>query len=192
MKQVGIIAGLMLMLACSEQQINPEPQSIIRDNLPIADRDLLLSPLETSMDDLAEITLEDPNLVILHDQLEKGQNQLSVNIYLSGPDTQAIVAELSSSQNSKERHEHFYNRQHKVFKSIHRFINAAAIEPESKFREFKFYFEDSGAQLSAYSKVNFNDTKAPDVWTPVCLTREEESFLAHRVRSLQNSFKTEQ
>lgn len=190
MHKLAHIASLLLVLsgifsACNTPDLpqgDEQAESEILQNLPISDRDLLLEPLERALDDLCDvIRLDESTFASSAEVTENGQKAV-MSYKIDGKDTIYLRAELSSAYGS-ERHEWFAYEDGQVFFAHHTFDNPSFGATEAaSHREYKFYYEDNGAQLSAYARVALDGGSVPDIWTPVCLTREEERALAARQR----------
>jgi len=159
------------------------------DNLPIADRDLLLKPLESALDDLREVILQDESYFASSYDFEKDGIEAEVRFKLDGGDT-VMVSSACTGNGIREYHEQFNDEQGKAFYALHRFeYLPAGVDAKASLREYKFYFEDNGAELSVYARMAFGENKAGE-WTPVCLTAEEEQFIRGRlnhIRHMKNS-----
>lgn len=186
MKKVStIIFALLFLAACEPEKPEMElPSSDIIDNLPISDRDLLLEPLERSMDDLAKSIVQDGSLEQQKLSWTADGISIKAEVYTNGSDTLAVMLKAEKAMTS-ESHSYFYNRNGAIFSSEHSFLNiTAASGMEQSAKSYKFYYEDNGAPLSTYARMNFSTATLPEVWTPVCLTREEIQFLGNRSKQL--------
>lgn len=181
-----IAAVLLLAVAACQTPVGEEKTATqnqpgdLRENLPIADRDLLLEPLESALDDVREVVMMDESNVdqVSLSSAEGAQGTLKYK--LEGTDTVLFIADLQQGA-LQEHHEWFRDHAGNIFFSAHRFDHLnAAVGQEAHTREYKFYFEDNGSKLSTYARMSYDNEPLPTVWTPVCLTREEELFLEQR------------
>lgn len=159
MKNTFIIALLGVTLACNKAQ-KPEEKPL-RDRLPKEGKEVILSPLEKSMDDLAEATLYDPRYIEQTIKLENG----SLLVKTANGDTLFMQLTLTA-ETGNETHRWFSREGNELYKSEHRIIsiNHGALAEKST-EEFKFYFEDNGALISSYYKRSFGQQKHPQNWT---------------------------
>lgn len=183
---------IIAFLGCAESE-QPAPQAAdLIENLPIADRDLLLEPLESALDDVREAIKTDPSIPEQVQSIEFGSAKGEVTLKINGSDTVMFEARLRDGERSEE-HIWFWDQGQKLFYSSHRFDGAQiGVGPDNiskQTREYRFYYEESGAKLSSYSRIATGKKALPEVWTPVCLTREEESLLSERLSLLNRRLK---
>ena len=190
---LAAIAGITT--GCLEQGENIEPatQNQILVNLPINDRDLLLAPLESALDDVkAAIATDDSYFEGTADWKEGSVSGL-MTFKLDGPDTMMVRIEITGNSNLMERHRWFYDQDRRLFFSEHEITNADfGFEKGPMHRNYKFYFEDNGEKLSTYAKISFDGAPLPEFWTPVCLTPEEENHLQNRLNYCRKVSRTEE
>lgn len=172
---------LLSLVACQPQEKPPVPAGSISDNLPITDRDLLLKPLESALDDLREVILRDQSYFASSYTVENGHDRGEVKFKLDGPDTAMISASIQLPLGA-EYHEVFKDEEGKTFFTFHRFEKNEGSVGVPSVREYKFYYEDSGIPLSVYARMEFDGRPLPETWTPVCLTAEEERYIKGRVK----------
>lgn len=184
--RAAVFLVLLFSLSSCLDQPKEEEQPVetpIIDNLPINDRDLLLEPLESAYDDLKSAIEVDEGFFMGEDEASQGDVLYKTAYKLYGPDTMMVEVEISGKTNLSERHKWYFNQKGNLFYSFHEITNADfGFEEGPMHRQHKFYFEDNGAQLSAYGRVSFDGAPLPEQWTPVCLTSEEEKHLQGRLR----------
>lgn len=177
---VLVFAGFV---SCSENA--PEKrQPNVTDNLPIADRDLLLAPLEGALDDLRENIQNNGSGFLSKQDATRGDLKASLVFRLSGKDTLMLVATLERGGNH-EKHSWFFDEQKRLFISEHELLTAnAGLKGEISHEAFRFYYEENGSKLSSYGKYS-QAKQLPDVWTPVCLSIGKEEMLRGRMRTIR-------
>ena len=172
-----IFIGMVLLSACQPaQEEKSQPEKTVLDNLPISDRDLLLAPLESAYDDLREIAEYDPNLTTSQADYDSLGFVISESVRLSGEDT-VVKYQVVERPTRFEKRSWFWDDKGRMYFASARVKSMDEDGETIEVRDYKFYFEDNGALLSAYGKSAFDGAKLPSVWTPVCLTAEEESYL---------------
>jgi hypothetical protein len=195
MKKLFIVAAFAgIITGCLEKgdNIEPAPQNQLLDNLPINDRDLLLAPLESALDDVKAAIQSDDSYFEGAADWNEGNVKGQMTFKLDGPDTIMVQVEILGNANVVERHSWFYDQKHRLFFSGHEITNADfGFEHGPMHRNYKFYFEDNGEKLSTYAKISFDGAPLPEIWTPVCLTREEESHLQGRLNSCRLACRVE-
>lgn len=174
MKKVFIIALLGATLACNKTQ-KPEEKPL-RDRLPKEGKEVILSPLEKSMDDLAEATLYDPRYVDDTIKLENG----SLLVRTDNGDTLFMQLTLTAETGS-ETHRWFSREGNEMYKSEHRITsNTNGALGEKSTEDFKFYFEENGALISSYYKRSYGEQSHPKNWTDAELSPNELNHLWSR------------
>lgn len=162
----------------------PPPSQNLIENLPIADRDLLLEPLERALDDVRDAIKTDPSIPEQTKLFQAGSVRGEATIKGNDNDTVMFDVQLQDGER-KEQHSWFWDQDQKLFYSAHRFGGIlVGVGPDSisgQTREYRFYYEESGAKLSSYARIAAGGQLLPNVWTPVCLTREEEGLLSDRL-----------
>lgn len=185
MKQVRHILVCILLCAGCEPAEPAKEDTRIVDNLPIPDRDLLLEPLESALEDLRESILQDESHFSSSYAVNTGNVSATVRFKLDGADTLMVSVEAGAGT-LREYHEQFFDDGGYVFYSFHRFEQTVqGVDARIPLKEYKFYFEDKGVQLSAYARVASEGGDTGE-WTPVCLTPEEEKFIRGRLDHLKH------
>lgn len=173
----------VLLWGClDEPNVKPQKKQSILDNLPVNDRDLLLAPLEHSLDDLRKSIDMDESL--FHSDLHWRLNHMvgTMEYKLDGPDTVMARVGVIGKTPMEEHHSWYYDNDGRLFYSEHHMLNMDfGYETAPITRDYKFYFEENGSLLSSYGKVGFGRSDGEGQWTPVCLTESEESFVIGRI-----------
>lgn len=171
-----VFACLILLAACGEQasmeDLRPRQEEQIIRNLPTTDREFLLQPLETALDDLRQVIENDPGL---EEMVETADNR-TLMLRMSGEDTAMMVLKLDLGY-SMEKHLRFWDDDGELFMietTIKRFDEQGN---DVEKRAYRIYLEEGNVQLSAYGKVAFGDEPLPQNWVNNCPTQEELNYL---------------
>ena len=167
-----------------ESEAGAKSEALI-DNLPISDRDLLLEPLESALDDLRK-GIEDSEVYFASErEINHDGYSGTMRYKLDGADTVMVDFEWSNGTGSTERNRYFFDKKGQLFYSEHKVVDALGLSGvKTSSWELKFYY-DGETLLSSYGRQGFNE-KPNEEWTPVCLTSEEENFWLSR-RALVNA-----
>lgn len=185
MKHARRLLVCVLLCAGCEQAAPPPGENKIVDNLPLSDRDLLLEPLESALEDLRESILRDESFFSSSYSIDTGDISASVHFKLDGADTMMVSAEANTGTR-REYHEQFFDDRGYVFYSFHKFEHTQqGVDAHIPLKEYRVYYEDKGVQLSVYERLALEGEKAGE-WTPVCLTAEEEKFIHGRLGHLRH------
>ena len=167
---------VLIAIGCGEQasmeDLRPKQEEQIIRNLPTTDREFLLQPLETALDDLRKVIENDPGL----DDVEESEGGRTLLLRMSGTDTAMLELQLDLGH-AKEKHLRFWDDDGELFmmeSTIKRYDqNGDAVEK----RAYRVYLEEGNAQLSAYGRVSYGDNTLPRNWVNVCPTEEELAYL---------------
>lgn len=183
-----ILGFCFILVACTENQEPVEKESIV-DKLPESNREYLLGPLESAMDDIKSIVDKDEAYFSESDTWNEGDVKGSIFYKLSGNDTALARLEISGKGNLKELHSWYYDKNGNLFYSEHEITNVDyGFEQGPSHRNYKFYFEDNGSLLSAYARTSFDGNPLPEEWTAVRMTNEETTYLNGRLTAARKSF----
>ena len=187
MRQAYVLTFLFLafLVSCSDPMAEePKKQESIADKLPIKNRDFFLEPLESALDELKEMFDFDESYFSETDVWTQGEVSGKIFYKLNGNDTALAKLEIAGRGNLKEVHAWYYDKNGNLFYSEHEITNVDyGFEQGPSHRNYKFYFEDNGSQLSAYARMSFDGNPLPEEWTTVTMTDEEVSYLSGRLSS---------
>jgi len=171
---IALFVGLLASCQPTEEQL-AQPENILQ-NLPISDRDLLLAPLESAYDDLRDIAENDPGLAEASADFDGAGTIISESYKMRDADTVAKY-QVIERQTRMEKRAWFSDDKAILYFSTARIKSLDVDGEKLEVRDYKFYFEDDGSLLSGYGKTAYNGDKLPSVWTPICLTTEQERYL---------------
>lgn len=179
-----ILFGAMLLVACNEEaameQMRPTQKESIVRSLPTQDRQFLLQPLESALDDLREITDNNPGLETTEVSSEEGTGALTLSVTRDGEDTAKIEASIIGPH-SQERHLYYFDRAGEMYLLESKLIRLDGQGNRLEARAYRIYYEENLVQLSAYGKAAFGGMKLPEHWVTICPTQEEEAYLLSRI-----------
>lgn len=178
-----LVCSFILLSACQQapQDDQTAKTNTISERLPIQDRDILLEPLERSMDDLVENIKKDPTFFHSNRKVEKEGMTAKSEFKLNGSDTVMYKVELSDS-NNREVHEWYFNKKGHLIISQHEIINRnVGVLDEIRAEAYKFYYEDDGSLLSSYGRFSASE-ELPNEWKTVEITDDQEMLYKQRVR----------
>lgn len=171
-----LLLGLTFITACEPEQKEEIKEESVLDNLPISDRDLLLAPLESAYNDLKDIAENDPSLQSVSQEFDSAGVLISESYKLNEGDTVAKY-QVTEQRTRVEKRSWYWDDKGNMYHATARIKSMDEAGNVLEVRAYQFYFEDNGALLSGYGKTSYNGEKLPSVWTPVCLTTEEEAYL---------------
>lgn len=187
MKQAYILTFLFLgfIVSCTDPVAEEaKVEESITDKLPIKNRNFFLEPLESALDDLKDMVIMDESYFSETDTWTEGDVIGSIFYKLNGSDTALAKLEIAGKGNLKEVHTWHYDKEGKLFYSEHEITNVDyGFEHGPSHRNYKFYFEDNGSQLSSYARMSFDGDPLPEEWTTVTMTDEETAYLSGRLKS---------
>ncbi|GEM_PF-3836728 len=176
----------ILLLSCGQ---NPEQETAskpdgLRDRIPETERELLLIPLESALDDLRASVESNEIAFSSSEEMTSGDVTATFEFKLDGKDTIMLRASLKQNGDTEE-HEWFFDQQKRLFYSHHEFMSAnGGISLGQVHEAFKFYYEENGNTLSSYGKYS-NEGTLPEQWTPVCLSAGKEGMLRGRMNAIR-------
>ncbi|MEQ9186928.1 MAG: hypothetical protein RLP15_04280 [Cryomorphaceae bacterium] len=175
-----LLSASMMLVACSDEgsmeQMKPTQKESIVRSLPTQDRQFLLQPLESALDDVREITDNNPGLETTVGSRKEGEKSLTFSITRDGQDTAKIEASISASH-SQERHLYYFDRAGEIYLLESKLIRLDDQGNRAEARAYRIYYEENLVQLSAYGKAAFDGMKLPEHWVTICPTQEEEAYL---------------
>lgn len=173
---------LTILTSCLEERPAQPEQNAIIDNLPINDRELLLGPLESALDDLKK-SIEQSESYFASSEEWTGENYSGkLDFKLDGSDTVMVHLNMTSVEGKLEEHDWFYDKDGHLYYSEHFFKNPSfGLGQSPNERHYKFYFEEHQVLISSYARMAFDGKAATEDWTPTCLTKEEELFIQGRL-----------
>ncbi len=185
MKQAYILNFLFLafLVSCSDPVTDElKADASISDKLPVKNRDFYLEPLESVFDDLKEMVDIDESYFSETDTWKEGDVSATIIYKLNGNDTALAKLEISGRGNLKEVHAWYYDKKGNLFFSEHEITNVNyGFEKGPSHRNYKFYLDDNGSQLSSYARMSFDGNPLPEEWTTVTMTEEESAYLKSRL-----------
>lgn len=161
---------------------SPKEPSPIIDNLPVSDRDLLLAPLESALDDLRKGIDNNPGYFASERPIAVEGFEGVLAFKLDGPDTVMLSMVLTNTDGASEQNAYYFDKSGRLFYSEHsaeNYFTAPAVE--SSTYALKMYHDDGGSLLSSYARWSADAEEVED-WTPVCLTAAQERFWLSRRR----------
>jgi hypothetical protein len=183
MKSLGFtLVALLSLASCLEERPAQPEQNAIINNLPVNDRELLLGPLEGAFDDLKNNIEQSESYFASSSDWSRNNQSGKLDFKLDGSDTAMSRVRIRNGQVETERHEWCFDENGHLFYSEHFFDTPSfGLNQGATKRHYKFYFEENNVVLSTYARMAFDGNSAPEVWTPVCLTTEEQSFIQGRL-----------
>lgn len=180
-----IVVLALLCQGCLENRNSEteEKRPSINENIPLNEREMLMGPIESALDDLKDVLLQDESFFNPYDEWSNNGIKGSINAKLDGKDTVLLILSMANAKGVKEQHEWFYDKEHFVFYSEHQFTNEQiGVDGQHSAKAYKFYFEDKQVLLSVYGKHAFDSRELSESWTPICPTTEEVTYLQSRLR----------
>lgn len=175
--RVFLLITAVVLASCQPTEKPEEvPEENILENLPISDRDLLLAPLESAYNDLREVAENDPSLTSISQDFDSTGYVVSESYKLDESDT-VVRHQVVERKTRVEKRSWYWDGRGNMYYSSARIKSLDESGNTLEVRAYQFYFEDDGSLLSGYGKSAFHGKKLPSVWTPVCLTQEEEDYL---------------
>ncbi|GAB4383703.1 MAG: hypothetical protein Kow0075_15840 [Salibacteraceae bacterium] len=173
------IALMIAVVLFGCRQNNQDQHPPIIEKIPLSDRDLLLEPLESSIDDVVEAIKADGSYFRSGGDFDQG----SMSFALSGPDTVMIELSFNPGEGYSEEHGWYYGKRSELIFSRHKITWQHGAEYcFPVVEEYKFYYEGYPENLlSSYARVTTVAGEEPAEWTPVCLTAERERLLVQRI-----------
>jgi hypothetical protein len=191
MKQSYILTFLFLafLVSCSDPVTDkPKTDESIGDKLPVKNRDFYFEPLESVFDDLKEMVDIDESYFNETDTWREGDVSGTIFYKLNGNDTALAKLEISDRGKLKEVHAWYYDNKGNLFFSEHEITNLEyGFEKGPSQRNYKFYFDDNGSQLSSYARMSFDGNPLPEEWTTVTMTEEESAYLKSRLTAARKA-----
>lgn len=185
MKKLVFIASVLLLAGCGDsattEEAKPEEKRSLKDRLEETDRDFLLQPLEAALDDIAAATEYDPRFIKSTMAISLGEATGKATIKTFESDTVYIQVELQGPNGTSEKHQWFSDAKNGLYKSEHNFKNIVmGADGAVSNQDYQFYFEETGAMISSYSRKSFDQQKHEEKWINTEFQPSELKFIWSR------------
>jgi hypothetical protein len=185
MKRLVFIISVLLLAGCSEsntsKEVEPQEKKSLKDRLEDTDRDFLLQPLEAALDDIAAASEYDPRFEKSTMAITLGDAAGKAIIKTFKSDTVYIQVALEGPNGTSEKHQWFSDANNGLYKSEHNFKNVViGADGAISNQDYQFYFEETGAMISSYSRKSFDQQKHPDKWVSTEFQPSELKFIWSR------------
>lgn len=185
MRKLIFIASVLLLASCGDsstsEKVKPEEKRSLKDRLEDTDRDFLLQPLEAALDDIAAATEYDPRFEKSTKAITLGDAKGKLVVRTLESDTVYLQVALEGPNGTSEKHQWFSDAKNGLYKSEHNFKNMViGADGAVSNQDYQFYFEETGAMISSYSRKTFGEQKQSEQWVNTEFQPGELKFIWSR------------